>query len=47
MSKKKEKEDCVDVSEQGLEDYIKKSKERLIKVVDNRIRNISTDRKNN
>ena len=38
-------EDCVDVSIQRLEDYIKMSKERLIRAARNGIGNIRTNRK--
>ena len=38
-------EDCVDVSIQGLDDYMQKSKERLIIAPSNRIYNIRTNRK--
>ena len=38
-------EDCVDSSIQGLEIYIKKSKERLITATKNNIGNINTDKK--
>ena len=51
MSRKEERkgfagiEDCIDASIQGLEEYIKKSKERLITAANNSNNNISTDRK--
>ena len=35
-------EDCVDASIQGLEDYIEKSKERLIAAANNSIDNASS-----
>ena len=38
--------DCVDAPIQGVEDYIKKSKERLIKAADNRIGNINCQESN-
>ena len=38
-------EDCMDASIQGLENYIKKNKERLITASSNSICNIRTDRK--
>ena len=38
-------EDYVEASIQGVEDYIKKSKEKLIKAAKNSIGNVSTNRK--
>ena len=37
-------DDCVDASVQGLEDDIKKSKERVITAANNNIGNISTEK---